>query len=79
MSLEQDVRDAVLGNVGTLIAFRVGPQDASLLAREFADRFEPIDLMNLPNRRVYLRLTVGGAPSQPFSARTILSSEAVDG
>jgi len=70
--LEIDVRDAVLGNVGALIAFRVGPQDAVLLGREFVDRFEPIDLMNLPNHHIYLRLMIDGAPSQPFSATTVL-------
>jgi len=70
--LDTDVRDAVLGNVGTLIAFRVGPQDALLLGREFVDRFEPIDLMNLPNHHIYLRLMIDGAPSQPFSATTVL-------
>ena len=70
--LEQDVRDAVLGNVGTLIAFRVGPQDAVLLGREFVDRFEPIDLMDLPNHHIYLRLMIDGAPSRPFSATTVL-------
>jgi hypothetical protein len=73
--LQDDVRDAVLGNVGTLVAFRVGPQDATLLSHEFADRFEPIDLMNLANHHIYLRLMIDGAPSKPFSARTILPAE----
>lgn len=70
--LVDEVRDAVLGNVGTLISFRVGPQDANLLAREFAERFSPIDLMNLPNHHIYLRLMIDGAPSKPFSATTLL-------
>jgi hypothetical protein len=70
--LADDVRDSVLGNVGTLISFRVGPQDASLLAKEFAERFDPIDLMSLPNHHIYLRLMIDGAPSKPFSATTIL-------
>jgi hypothetical protein len=73
--LVDDVRDAVLGNVGTLISFRVGPQDATLLAKEFVERFNPIDLMSLPNHHIYLRLMIGGAPSKPFSATTILPSE----
>ena len=70
--LVDDVRDAVLGNVGTLISFRVGPQDASLLGKEFAERFDPIDLMTLPNHHIYLRLMINDAPSKPFSATTIL-------
>ena len=73
--LSEDVRDAVLGNVGTLIAFRVGPHDAALLSREFVERFEPIDLMNLANHDIYLRLMIDGAPSKPFSARPVLPGD----
>lgn len=69
--LQEDIRSAVLGNVGTLISFRVGPEDAVLLGREFKAKFEPIDLLNLPNYDIYLRLMIDGAPSQPFSANTI--------
>ncbi|HEV2175295.1 MAG TPA: type IV secretion system DNA-binding domain-containing protein, partial [Nitrospira sp.] len=70
--LDTDVRDAVLGNVGTIVSFRVGPLDAALLSREFIERFEPIDFMNLPNHHIYLRLMIDGAPSKPFSATTVL-------
>ena len=73
--LTDDVRDAVLGNVGTLIAFRVGLDDASLLAKAFGGRFTANDLMNLPNHHIYLRLMIDGAPSRPFSATTILHNE----
>jgi hypothetical protein len=73
--LAEKVRDAVLGNVGTLISFRVGPNGASLLAKAFGERFTPLDLMNLPNHHIYLRLMIDGAPSRPFSATTILPSE----
>lgn len=73
--LDPDVRDAVLGNVGTLIAFRMGPQDATSIGREFADRFAPLDLMNLANHHIYLRLMIDGAPSRPFSARTVRAVE----
>lgn len=65
--LEPDVRHAVLGNAGSLISFRVGVEDAALLAREFAPRFEAYDLINLPNRSFYIRLMIDGAPSVPFS------------
>lgn len=70
--LTDAVRDAVLGNVGTLICFRVGPADATVLAREFAARFTPLDLMSLPNHHIYLRLMIDGTPSVPFSATTLL-------
>jgi len=71
--LSDDVRHAVLGNAGTLIAFRVGPEDASVLAKEFQPVFEVVDLLNLPNRSIYLRLMIDGAPSKPFSANTLSS------
>lgn len=69
--LEPDIRHAVLGNAATLIAFRMGVEDAALLAREFAPKFEALDLINLPNRSFYLRLMIDGAPSKPFSAQTL--------
>jgi type IV secretory pathway TraG/TraD family ATPase VirD4 len=47
--LEPDVRHAVLGNAGTIISFRVGAEDTPYLAREFHQRFEQIDLLQLPN------------------------------
>src|SRR5713226_1471162 len=69
--LEPDIRHAVLGNTGTIIAFRVGAEDAPYLVREFVDRFEQIDLMQLPNYRIYLKLMIDGMPSKPFSAVTL--------
>jgi hypothetical protein len=68
--LAPDIRHAVLGNAGTLIAFRVGAEDASHLAREFQPTFGVEDLINLPNRHFYLMLMIDGTPSRPFSART---------
>src|SRR5207302_2342447 len=50
--LEPDVRHAVLGNAGTLISFRLGPDDASFLSRELEPKFEPHDLLNLPNHNI---------------------------
>lgn len=69
--LEPDVRHAVLGNAGTIISFRVGPEDAQTLAREFAPELEPVDLIKLPNYHVYLKLMVDGAPTGAFSACTL--------
>jgi len=70
--LEPDIRHAVLGNVGTLISFRVGPEDAGILAREFQPKFEVEDLLNLSNRDIYLKLMIDGTPSQPFSAEILM-------
>jgi hypothetical protein len=62
--LETEVADAVLGNAGTIICFRVGAKDAPLLARELAPKFEPEDLVNLPNYNIYLRLMIDGQVSK---------------
>ena len=72
--LDLSVRDSVLGNVGTLISFRVGPADAAVLGEEFAPEFSATDLMNLPNYHVYLKLMIDGVVSKPFSARTLAPS-----
>src|ERR1700730_12741660 len=69
--LEPDVRHAVLGNAGSIISFRVGVEDAPYLVREFHERFGEIDLLQLPNYRIYLKLMIDGTPSKPFSASTI--------
>lgn len=69
--LEPDVRHAVLGNAGTLIAFRLGVEDAALIGKEFEPLFKPLDLLNLPNHDIYLKLMIDGEPSRPFSATTL--------
>jgi hypothetical protein len=69
--LEPNIRDAVLGNAGTILSFRVGPGDASVLAKEFQPKFEVLDLLNLPNRSVYVKLMIEGSPTKPFSAFTL--------
>jgi type IV secretory pathway TraG/TraD family ATPase VirD4 len=73
--LEPEVRDAVFGNAGTFIAFRVGALDAPTVARELLPVFQADDLLSLPNFSVYLRLMIDGEPSRPFSARTSISSK----
>lgn len=69
--LDRDIRHAVLGNAGTLISFRVGPEDAAVLAKEFQSTFDVGDLLRLPNRSIYLKLLIDGTPSVPFSAAPI--------
>jgi type IV secretory pathway TraG/TraD family ATPase VirD4 len=68
--LEPEIRHAVLGNAGTVISFRLGAEDAGYISREFDGVFQAGDLLNLPNRHVYLRLMIEGQPSKPFSATT---------
>ena len=65
------VRDAVFGNVGTIVSFRVGAGDAEFLEKEFTPQFLIQDLVNLPNYTVYLRLLIDGVTSQSFSAKTL--------
>jgi hypothetical protein len=74
---DEAVRKSVLGSAGSLISFRVGPEDATLLAKEFQPSFEVVDLLNLPNRRFYAKLMIDGAPSSPFSARLASSVRAL--
>jgi DNA helicase HerA-like ATPase len=66
--LSQAVQEAVLGNAGTLIAFRTGGADAERLAKEFTPHVRPEDLVNLPVRGCYVTLSVRGQTSLPFSA-----------
>ena len=65
------VRDAVFGNVGTMIVFRVGSDDAEFLESEFDPEFTPQDIVNLPNYKVYIKLMIDGVTSRPFSAKTL--------
>ena len=73
--LDEKLRAAVFGNVGTIISFRVGVEDAKLLAREFYPTFSETDLVNLPNHSIYLKLLIDGKPSGAFSAITLAPRE----
>ncbi len=65
------VRDAVFGNVGTLCVFRVGAEDAEFLEKEFEPVFMIQDLVNLPNRHIYIKLMIDGIAGNAFSATTL--------
>ncbi len=69
--MEESVRDAVFGNVGTSISFRVGPLDGELLEKVFSPQFTANDLVNLGMAQIYLSLLINDIGSAPFSARTI--------
>ncbi len=66
-----NIRDAILGNVGTIVVFRIGAMDAETLAMEFAPEIKISDFTNLPNYHVYLKLMIDGKVSRPFSAVTL--------
>lgn len=69
--MEEEVRNAVFGNVGTTIAFRVGPFDAEVLETVFSPEFLATDIVNLGFAQVYLTLMIDGIGSRPFSAVTL--------
>ena len=75
--LDPAISAAVLGNAGTLISFRLGAYDAALIAREFEPVFAPVDLLNLPNHHIFLKLMIDGMPSKPFSATTLTPASAL--
>jgi energy-coupling factor transporter ATP-binding protein EcfA2 len=69
--MPEKITEALFGNVGTLLSFRVGASDAEALAREFYPVFKEDDLINLPKYHLYLKLLVDGQTSRPFSAITM--------
>jgi len=68
--LSDELRAAILGNVGTMICFRVGAQDAKVLEDEFKPILTAQDLVSLPQYSVYIKLLIDGTTSEPFSADT---------
>lgn len=69
--LDESIKDAVFGNVGSMVTFRVGPDDADHLEHQFRPTFSAQDLMNIPNRNAYVRMLANGTPTNPFSLRTM--------
>ena len=69
--LDKDVMEAVFGNVGTTISFRIGNKDAELLEELFRPVFMRDDFINLDRHMIYLRMAIEGKSSRPFSARTL--------
>ncbi len=69
--IHEKIRYAIFGNVGTMIIFRVGADDAKHLAKEVHPVFLEEDLINLPKYSMYLKLMIDGATSKPFSATTL--------
>lgn len=76
--MEEPVRDAVFGNVGTVITFRVGAEDAEFLEKWFSPDFMMADIVNLGKRNIYLKLMIDGISSKGFSAMTLNSFQKPD-
>lgn len=73
--IDEKIRDAVFGNVGSMAVFRVGSDDAEYLQKQFAPIFSASDLMNIENHHAYLKLLSNGTPTPPFSIRTMAPDE----
>ncbi|MFZ2252796.1 MAG: hypothetical protein WAW13_01320 [Minisyncoccia bacterium] len=69
--IDEGIRDAVFGNVGSLAAFRVGTEDAEFLAKQFEPVFSANDIANIENRNAYVKLLSEGTPTTPFSIHTM--------
>ena len=76
--LEETVRDAIFGNIGTMIAFRVGAADAEFLEKEFEPVFTMNDLVNLAKYDIYLKLMIDGVSGDAFSATSLAPMAAVE-
>jgi hypothetical protein len=69
--IDEDIKNAVFGNVGSMGVFRVGPDDASFLEKQFEPVFTARDLMNVDNRNAYVRILANGKPVTPFNIQTM--------
>lgn len=71
--LTQEIRDAVFGNMGTIVSFRIGQNDVESLGKYFQPIFDGDDLLRVPNYNTIVRTLIGGVPTQPFSMATLPS------
>lgn len=69
--LTEEIRDAVFGNIGTIVSFRIGQNDVESLGRYFQPQFDGDDLLRVPNANTIVRTLVNGVPTQPFSMATL--------
>ncbi|MCA9326967.1 hypothetical protein KDA14_00375, partial [Candidatus Saccharibacteria bacterium] len=69
--LTEEIRDAVFGNIGTIVSFRIGQNDVDSLSRYFQPQFDGDDLLRVPNANTVVRTLINGVPTQPFSMATL--------
>ncbi len=75
--LQENIRDAVFGNVGSMMAFRIGPDDAEFLVKQYTPVFSETDLINIDKYNAYVKLIIDGTPSKPFSMKTPPPNEVI--
>lgn len=73
--ISEEIRTAIFGNVGSIISFRVGAEDAAYLEKEFYPTFTQTDFINLPPYSIYIKLMIDGVSSKPFSAKTLMQKQ----
>ncbi|MEK7079690.1 MAG: DUF87 domain-containing protein, partial [Patescibacteria group bacterium] len=72
--VDEKVRNAVFGNVGSMAVFRVGEEDGEFFAKQFAPTFQSLDFVNIENYNAYIRLLAGGVPQKPFNFKSVAPS-----
>ena len=73
--IDEKIRDAVFGNVGSMAVFRVGEEDGEFFAKQFAPVFSSLDFVNIENLNAYVRMLAGGVPQKPFNLRMLPFAE----
>src|SRR6185369_5231661 len=68
--VDEKIRDAVFGNVGSMAVFRVGEEDGAHFAKQFAPTFNTLDFVNIENYNAYVRMLANGVPQKPFNIKT---------
>jgi len=68
--IEENIRKAIFGNVGSIASFRIGAEDAEFMKTQFEPTFSPRDLINVDNYNAYVKLLVNGQPAKPFNLKT---------
>ncbi len=69
--LDEKIRDAVFGNIGSIACYRIGADDAEFMEKQFSPEFTAKDIMNIENRHAYLKMLVNGKPVKPFDIRAM--------
>ncbi|MGB4076513.1 MAG: DUF87 domain-containing protein [Minisyncoccia bacterium] len=69
--VDEKIRDAVFGNVGSMTVFRVGEEDGEFFAKQFAPVFKALDFVNIENYNAYVRILAAGVPQKPFNVKTL--------
>ncbi len=77
-ALDTRMKDAVFGNTGTMICFRIGVEDAEIMAKEFAPVFNEFDVINIDRYNAYVKLMINGTASRPFNMQTYPKPEGAD-